>query len=217
MCFSATASFVTAIVTGAIGVASATRVSHPRELPLACAPIFFAVQQSVEGMLWLALPSASGEFSSSGLTLAFLFFAEVFWPAYAPVAVVLIEPNEGRRRLMLPFLVLGAGIAAYLLWTLLTRPHQAEVVGDHIVYASESRQALAGVGVYLLATCAPFMLSSHRAIVLLGAIIGAGFAAAYAFYWRAFLSVWCFFAAAASVVVLWHFVLEHRRLYAVRV
>ena len=25
------------------------------------------------------------------------------------------------------------------------------------------------------------------------------------FYWQAFVSVWCFFAAAASVVILWHF------------
>jgi hypothetical protein len=32
---------------------------------------------------------------------------------------------------------------------------------------------------------------------------------AYAFYWEAFLSVWCFFAAAGSVVILAHF--EHAR------
>jgi hypothetical protein len=33
----------------------------------------------------------------------------------------------------------------------------------------------------------------------------AGSALAYVFYWEAFVSVWCFFAAAASVVILLHF------------
>jgi hypothetical protein len=28
---------------------------------------------------------------------------------------------------------------------------------------------------------------------------------AYAFYWEAFISVWCFFAAVASVAILCHF------------
>jgi len=33
----------------------------------------------------------------------------------------------------------------------------------------------------------------------------AGLVVAYAFYWEAFISVWCFFAAAASVAILCHF------------
>jgi hypothetical protein len=34
---------------------------------------------------------------------------------------------------------------------------------------------------------------------------------AYVLYWEAFVSVWCFFAAAASAVILWHFELSRRR------
>ena len=51
MCFSTTASFVTAGVAGAIGIVSLTRANEPRELPLAATPIFFALQQSIEGLL----------------------------------------------------------------------------------------------------------------------------------------------------------------------
>ena len=31
------------------------------------------------------------------------------------------------------------------------------------------------------------------------------------FYWEAFVSIWCFFAAAASVVILCHFEWERRQ------
>ena len=57
---------------------------------------------------------------------------------------------------------------------------------------------------YLAATGLPLLLSSQRTVVVLGAIVLAGLVIAYAFYWEAFVSVWCFFAAAASVVILCH-------------
>jgi hypothetical protein len=46
----------------------------------------------------------------------------------------------------------------------------------------------------------PLLMSSQRTVVVLGAIV-----VAYALYWEAFVSVWCFFAAAASVAILCHF------------
>ena len=36
---------------------------------------------------------------------------------YAPIAVLLIEPSEMRRRIMLLCLAAGAGVAAYLLYS----------------------------------------------------------------------------------------------------
>ena len=57
MCFSASASFVTAAITGAIGIVTLTRVNEPRELPFAATPLLFALQQAVEGLLWLNLPA----------------------------------------------------------------------------------------------------------------------------------------------------------------
>ena len=58
---------------------------------------------------------------------------------------------------------------------------------------------------YLAATGLPLMLSSQRTVALLGTIVLIGSAIAFVAYWEAFVSVWCFFAAAASVVVLGHF------------
>ena len=58
---------------------------------------------------------------------------------------------------------------------------------------------------YLAAASLPLFLSSRRAIFTLGAITLVGSVTAYFFYWEAFLSVWCFFAALGSVAILGHF------------
>jgi hypothetical protein len=59
--------------------------------------------------------------------------------------------------------------------------------------------------VYLLATTLALLLSSHRAVVLFGAIVFAGSLFAYFVYAEALVSVWCFFAAVGSVVIAVHF------------
>jgi uncharacterized protein DUF6629 len=205
MCFSALASFAAAGVTGAIGIVTLTRVSHGRELPLAATPLFFALQQSAEGLLWLHLPLAPDGSAATGLTLFYLLFADVFWPVYAPLAVMLIEPGRARRRLMGLGLALGAGVAASLLWWILVRPHGALIVAGHIVYPTDSGHSVVTAIAYIAAVGLPLLLSSQRTVVALGAIILVGCAIAYGFYWQAFLSVWCFFAAAASAVILFHF------------
>ena len=57
MCFSATASFVAAGVTGSRNSGAARRAQHPSEWPLAAVPLIFAAQQGVEGLLCVAAPS----------------------------------------------------------------------------------------------------------------------------------------------------------------
>ncbi len=214
MCFSAPASFVTAGITGAIGVVALSRVSEPRELSLAATPLLFALQQGVEGLLWLKLPFESDGSFSATLTFIYLFFAEAFWPLFAPIAVWLIEPNRHRRLFMVVCMGIGTGVGTYLLWWILGHPHLATILDGHIVYLTEYRHSDAVELAYLAATGLPLLLSSQRTLVVVGAIVFVGLIAAYTFYWEAFTSVWCFFAAAASVTILCHF--EWSRLRRVR-
>jgi len=210
MCFSATASFVAAGATAAIGIVCLVRAGDRRELPLAATPLLFAGQQAVEGLLWLTLPQAPGGSTSSGLTLLFLLIAEVFWPAYAPVAAWLVETDPRRRRLIGLCIASGFGVAAWLLWALLTRSHGALLQDGHIVYVTgQQPSAIVGVA-YLAATGLSLVLSSRRTIRLLGALVLVGSVIAYLAYWEAFVSVWCFFAAGSSLIVLGYFEWSHR-------
>ncbi|MGA3001898.1 MAG: DUF6629 family protein [Acetobacteraceae bacterium] len=205
MCFSATASFVTAGLTGSIGIVSLVRVTEPRQLALAATPLFFASQQCVEGLLWLNLPVAPDGPGSAGLTLLFLVFAQVFWPVYAPFAVLLPEPNKRRRRVLLGCLAIGSGVGGWCLWSLLSHAHGAVIRDGHVVYVTEPRHSDGLALAYLAATCLPPLLSSWRTVAALGVIVLVGCVVAYELYWQAFASVWCFFAAAASAVILGHF------------
>lgn len=204
MCFSATASFVTAGLTAAVGVYAVSRSRGMREFPLASMPIFFAVQQLVEGGLWLTLPIAPEGAASSWLSHAFLVFALIFWPVFAPLAAFSIEPDAVRRRVIGICLATGSAVSAYFLWLLLTQPHQALIAGGHISYLI-GETPVSVEGAYMVATTMGLVVSSHRPVAVLGLIVLAGSIVSYAVYVEMFVSVWCFFAAVASVVVAGHF------------
>ena len=171
MCFSATASFVTVGTTTAVAIACLTKVRRWRELPLASLPLIFAGQQAVEGCLWLTLPVDPDGPVASLLTLLFLLYAKVFWPAFAPMTVLLVEPERRRRQLMAICAAVGAGVAAYFLWSIYVYPHGAIIRGGHIVYPGGPPPSVVLGVLYLVATTITPLLSSHRAVVLLGAIV----------------------------------------------
>jgi hypothetical protein len=208
MCFSATASFVAAGLSSTIGGLALTRTTQPRELLLAAMPLVFGVQQGIEGLLWLTLGASPDSPLAAGLTMAFLAFAQVLWPIYAPIAVLLVEPERARRQAMSACAVLGAVVSAYLLIGLLTHPRMGALIDQHMVYGSVLRPPLLMIIglMYLTATTLPLLLSSQRTLTAIGAVILVGSVVAYSFYQHAFQSVWCYFAAAASVMLLFHFV-----------
>ncbi len=211
MCFSPEASFATAAVTGAIGVVCLLRTRRVSELPLAAAPLVFAAQQAIEGLLWLNLPSAPGGGASGALVIAFLFMAEVFWPTYAPLAAWLAEPDAKRRALMAPLILLGVGVSAMLLWYLGAQPHGARIVAGHILYWTEPKHSTLIALAYLAAVILPLLISSQRAVFAFGLVVLVGAASAYIAYRTAGESVWCYFAATGSAVLLFHFEWARRR------
>jgi hypothetical protein len=58
MCFSAGASFAGGVIITGIGVATIREVHKPSQMIFASIPVFFSVQQIMEGCLWLTLPDA---------------------------------------------------------------------------------------------------------------------------------------------------------------
>ena len=88
MYFSATASFSAAalllgIVTLTLKSALVTR--QRRALPFAAITVVFAVQQLIEGVIWLTFAEKRTRLHA-GMTCAYSFFSHVLWPVYEPVA-----------------------------------------------------------------------------------------------------------------------------------
>lgn len=211
MCFSATASFAAAAVTGAIGVVTLRRAGSAAQRPLAAMPLLFAVQQAAEGGLWLALAQPDAGIWPWLLTQVFLAFALVIWPVYVPAAVLLIEPDPRRRNIMFAQGLLGVATASFFLVQLLTLRNEGYISGHHILYRTDVDAPLTAGLIYLGSTVLAMLASSHRMVVVLGAVIFAGAVTSWLFMEEAFVSVWCFFAAAASVIVLAHVRLQVRR------
>ena len=205
MCFSATASFSAASITAVIGIATLGQVQHPRELLLAAMPLLFALQQAVEGALWLQLPAGGGGDAVAALSLWFLVFAKVLWPAYVAPAVLLIEPDPRRRRALYALAALGGTISLYTLNRLIENPPPVAICGHSIDYGGNVYALSWQSFLYLLCTCVPLLLSSSGAIRRFGAIVATGFLVSVTTYFATYISVWCFFAAAGSGVLYFYF------------
>lgn len=191
-------------LTAAVGVYTISRTGGSREVPLASMPLLFAAQQFVEGGLWLTLPVSPEGAVSSLLSHAFLVFALIVWPVLAPFSAFSVETDVVRRRMIGLCLAVGAAVAAYFLWSMFVYPHQALIAGGHIRYEVGETPVSVG-GAYVVATTLGLLLSSRRAVALLGLIVLTGSIVSYGLYLETFVSVWCFFAAVASVVVASHF------------
>jgi hypothetical protein len=208
MCFSPQASFLAAGVLGALGVACVSNAKRLSEKPMAAIPLLFAAQQALEGFIWLS-PTHDGRVSNA-CVVGYLVVAKVFWPVYAPLAVLLIEPVAFRRRIMGACAAIGAIIAAYLAWGLTAFPQWADLRRAHIAYGTDQPIPLPLAFAYVTVVCLSLLASSQPAIVGFGVIVLAGAIYSYAEAVFAFPSVWCFFAAAASGVLVFHFARARR-------
>lgn len=210
MCFSATASFSAGAVLLGIGtltLRSAIGANRWRELPFAAIPFLFAIQQLIEGVIWLTF-GADLPMLNSVMTHAYSFFSHALWPVYVPVAIVLMEPKGWRRRTLLVFVAGGAAVGAYLLYVLFAFPVVSRPTGQHVEYVSPHFFAALTMTLYLLSTTTSPLLSTHLTARAFGALALLAFGVAYYFYAQWFISVWCLFAALLSAVIYFHFALS---------
>ncbi|MBT9331556.1 DUF6629 family protein [Paracidobacterium acidisoli] len=205
MCFSAAANFVGSGVLGAIGVVTLTKVRHRRELLFAALPTLFAVHQFIEGFVWLGLDGVLSPAVTHNMGAAFMLYAQGLLPFLLPLSVLLFEPDAASRRRMVPFLAIGTGTALYTLWALIAYPLEVYVRGNSIVYGNAGTNYTALGVLYVIATCGPLFFSKIKMMVVFGAANLAILLAVMAIKRYAFTSVWCAYAAAASLIVLVYF------------
>jgi hypothetical protein len=185
VCFSATANFVGSGVLAALGVVTFTKVKHRRELLFAALPTLFAIHQFTEGFVWLGLDGMLSPAVTHFMGEAFVLYAQGLLPLVLPLSVFLFEPDVKSRRRMLPFVVIGAVTAVYMLWALVVFPLEISVRGDSIVYVNQGTNYTSLAVLYVIATCGSLFFSRVKRY--------------------AFTSLWCAYAAFASLIILAYF------------
>ena len=106
---------------------------------------------------------------------------------------------------MLPFLLLGGATTLYILWALTAFPTQIYVRGNSIVYINQATNNTAVAFVYVIATCGSLFFSKERPMVLFGAANLVILLVVMEVKRYAFTSLWCAYAAVASVIILAYF------------
>lgn len=214
MCFSATASFAAAGSLAPLGVAALWRCGRQGRgdlLPLALMPLAFAAQQALEGVVWLGL--AHGPLAGAPLlaALAYLFFALAFWPAWIPFLALRIwrAPVGWRWRSLLLLQGLGLLLALLLWLPLVLQPQRVDpvVVQGSIDYGTMLllNGGIVTYGRYLYAAVIvlPLLLLPSTRLRGFGiALLLSGLVADW-LHRQTFASVWCYFSAVLSALVVW--------------
>jgi hypothetical protein len=209
MCFSATANFVGSGALGAIGVVTLTRVKHRRELLFASLPALFAIHQFIEGFVWLGLDGILSPAVAHDMGAAFMLYAQGLLPFLLPLSVLLFESDRTSRTRMLPLLVLGGATTLYILWALTAFPTQVYIRENSIVYVNQATNNTAVAVLYVVVTCGSLFFSKVKAMVMFGAANLIILLAVTAVKRYAFTSLWCAYAAVASVIILAYFWKSH--------
>ena len=207
MCFSAQASFAVAGGLSVLGLLSVGRAQTKNQVAFAAIPLFFAVQQFFEGIVWLVQQYglSADPFLAIG-TYGFLFFALLFWPIWVPFSLWLLESRGPRKRWLFATLLLGVIWSLYLANLMLAWPISTQVLDGNIVYSIlMPAHPLADYAIipYALATIGSFFFSSTRAVWGFGSLAAILMAVALWYWYAAFISIWCFFAAVISLGVYW--------------
>lgn len=213
MCFSATASFgASAILTG-IGILAARKVTEPQQRAFAAIPIIFAVQQFVEGFVWLSLTQASWAEWFRPSTFIFLFFAEVLWPMWVPFAMLLLEKNQRTRRVFRIAFALGLFFGMHSLYYLLSNTYDVRIADHHILYKLYFPLTFVIFTwiAYGIGTVMPAFLSSVPKMWVFGLPMALSFLVTLVFYPSYVISVWCFFAALMSGFVAIQLEISNKR------
>ncbi len=210
MCFSATASFTAAAATAFAGVATMSYARFWREVPLASIPFVFAGQQAIEGMTWVQLMHHAHDAPPQWLPNLFAYIALGLWPVLSPLSLLLVETVFWRRVALGLLLALAMPIAEYGVSHIHDHPYTACIVGNCISYVGGVSFSPVTMALYVACAIGPMLLSSHRMLFVLGAILLLGLAISLLLFYEAFVSVWCFFAAVASLVLVIHFISGRR-------
>ena len=203
MCFSPEADLIAGAVVGGFGIDAVRHVRHRREVALAALPLIFGAHQIIEAFVWWGLdgkvPAMLGDVTMwIYLIIAFLL------PLVVPLAILSIETDYRRRRMISAFAILGGAVSVTLISQMFTGPVTAEIANRYIAYDVSLIYGGQLTALYVAATCGPMLLSKRPRIVVFGIL---NLIAVSVLAWlmaTGVISLWCAWAAVTSIVIVLH-------------
>lgn len=193
------------VVLSVIGFRSIRNVSRSTQYLFAYIPLLFAVQQFAEGILWIILPGSNYLHLERVCTAVFLVTAQVIWPVWIPLSILLIEKNALLRK-MLAFLTgIGFLVSLFFAWCFITYGAVARIGGHHICYQQTYPIIFNEIEgyLYVIVVLFPPFLTRFKRLWIMGSAIFISYLITKIYYDNYLISVWCFFASMISLMVYW--------------
>jgi len=205
MCFSAEASFTGGLIITSIGVVSVVKVRNPKQLLFASIPIFFGVQQIIEGFIWILIPHPEYFAYQNIAAHLYLVFAHALWPLIIPLSVLLMEENARKIKILRILTAVGLCLMLFYLACQFIYTLSPQIDCYHILYVSDFPLAISNSALvfYLICAFTPLFISSNKRTKVMGTLMLFACIITVLFFTIYLTSVWCFFAALISAVVIW--------------
>jgi len=213
VCFSPEGDLAGGLVVTTIGVDACRHLrGRNNYLLLAATPLVLGAHQIDESLVWWGLQGHVPHLAGRIAMWIYLVIAFVVVPILVPLAILRLQPTARRRWVIAPFVLLGTGVAAVLLKTMLRGPVSVKLGAYHLAYSIGLRDGLVVIGLYIVATCGSLLFSGYRHIVIFGAANVVAVIILARLTADGFASLWCFYAALASGAISLHmrFAKPHR-------
>jgi hypothetical protein len=198
------------VIVGGAGIDALRHVRHPREWAVAALPLVFGVHQLIEALTWWGLDARIPGSVGRAATWIYLVIAFLL-PLLVPIAILTIEPDARRRRVVMPFVVVGAAVSVILLLELYSGPVTAEIDGLYVAYDVSLSHGGQITALYVIATCGPLLASTSTRFVAFGILNLAAVAVLAWLMATGVISLWCAWAAVTSIVIVIHLRTEEDR------
>ena len=206
MCFSATASFSASIVLGITGVIAVKKVQLPNQLAFAMIPFLFSIQQLTEGLVWISLTYKEFAFLQSISIYLFLIIAQIVWPSWVPYSIMSLENDPKRKKIFKWIFGIGLLFSLYLTYCFIFFNIQGKISNNHIEYNLDfpptNNLLWLTALFYIVPTVISTFFSSVKRMQILGMVILLSCVVTRLITLKYFISIWCFFAAIISVLVV---------------
>jgi uncharacterized protein YacL len=172
-------------------------------------PLIFALQQAVEGWIWLNQSSLATNMEAI-LTFIFPFIAYCFWTSWVAFAVRSCETDPLRRQILLGLLIIGLLVSSFFCFYLLKGPLEAIIINHSILYGFTFPWYATSQWLYGLAIIGATLTSSYKLINLFGIGLIISYNIAQIAFTPTYPSVFCFFSALISVIIYLQLRIGHR-------